>query len=527
VAIYADLARAGALERGSHLNYGWDLAKAIGEVLGRGGEEDLLPSAVTAARQYLFAYLNLAVERPSLLHSRILQPALRLSSANHLKVVPFLRLWGLENFRREDFDRYVPEPGKSFPALAEKAAQQAGKEAAAEGRRDDIEFVLPFVEKSIVQYPDNIWLKHHLVKLLRGLGRLEEARSLAIQFVKAKSGEYWAWELLGDLQEEAPLQMACYCKALLCSDDDGFVSNLRLKLARHLVDSGHHPQAKGEVARVLRHKRESGYRISSELSRMEAEEWFSRSASVEPSRDFYTRQSTAAEDILFSDLPWIEGCAGEKFVIEGAEGKRTRRKLYVRDAQHAIEVNVPESRWPLKTARVGAPVRLKAEFDPGVPGKLMLHAAEVRDGRAFDVFVDSIGVVDHVNRDKGVFHCIAGKEAQGTFRLADYASDVALGDSVSLKLAVYYSKQGKGVRIVSAEPASSVAAPSVRRQFSEPVRVSNGMGFTQGGIFVPPDLVAKHGLEESQAVSGLAVLNFNKKRNEWGWKAILVEVGEV
>lgn len=523
VDIYVDLARAGTLDRGSHLSYGWDMAKAMGEMIGRGNEEEILPSVIAVARRYLFAYLNLEIERPSLLHSRMLQLAVRLGGANHLKMVPFLRLWGLENFRPDDFERYEPEAGKSFPALVEKAAQQAGKEAAHEGRLEDIEYILPFLEQASARYSDNVWLKHLRVKSLRGLGRLDDARSLAIEFVKSKTSEYWAWELLGDLQPDAPLRIACYCKALLCSDDDAFVSGLRIKLAQHLVEAGHHAEAKGEISRVLRHKREAGHRVSSELSAMEASDWFSQTTLIDPNRELYTRHAASAEDILFSNLPWTEACVGEKFVIEREEGKKVRRKLFVAGSPFVTEFSVSEARWSLKGMPVGAPVRLKVEFDPVIPGKLMLHAAERRDkGMPFDIFGETIAVVDHVNLAKGVFHWIAGRDVQGTFQLTQYPEPVEIGDRVALKLAAYHSKQGRGFRIVSAVPSDGFPAPGVLKTFKDTVRVSNGMGFTDGGIFIPPDLVAKSEVDDG-VVSGLAILNFNKKRSEWGWKAILVD----
>ena len=58
---------------------------------------------------------------------------------------------------------------------------------------------------------------------------------------------------------------------------------------------------------------------------------------------------------------------------------------------------------------------------------------------------------------------------------------------------------------------------------TEEVSMLNGMGFTESEIFIPTHLVLEHRLKDGQTVSGTAVLNFNKKRGNWGWKALSIE----
>lgn len=48
------------------------------------------------------------------------------------------------------------------------------------------------------------------------------------------------------------------------------------------------------------------------------------------------------------------------------------------------------------------------------------------------------------------------------------------------------------------------------------------MGCTDDSIFIPPELVREHGVENDDLASGLAVINFDKKKRERGWKAILL-----
>ena len=66
-----------------------------------------------------------------------------------------------------------------------------------------------------------------------------------------------------------------------------------------------------------------------------------------------------------------------------------------------------------------------------------------------------------------------------------------------------------------------------KKQFSEAVRLSNGMEFTSSRIFVPPALVITSQIEDGQELSGSAVASYNHKRASWGWKAVSIELAPV
>ena len=53
--------------------------------------------------------------------------------------------------------------------------------------------------------------------------------------------------------------------------------------------------------------------------------------------------------------------------------------------------------------------------------------------------------------------------------------------------------------------------------------MSNGLGFTGNDIFIDRPLIEGFGIEDGGSVSGHAVINFNKKRSTWGWKALTIE----
>lgn len=74
-------------------------------------------------RKVLYTYINLENERPSLLHSQFLSFALNYSKYDEsFKLLPFLKLWGPENLRTEDFNDSNVD-GKSIPSLMSRIAR--------------------------------------------------------------------------------------------------------------------------------------------------------------------------------------------------------------------------------------------------------------------------------------------------------------------------------------------------------------------------------------------------------------------
>jgi hypothetical protein len=78
-------------------------------------------------------------------------------------------------------------------------------------------------------------------------------------------------------------------------------------------------------------------------------------------------------------------------------------------------------------------------------------------------------------------------------------------------------------RVLYAEASDEKPSTQTRKDFDEAVRLSNGMGFTDSDIFIPPPLVVECQLLDGQKVAGTAILNFNKKHGSWGWKAIAID----
>ncbi len=498
------------------IGLGWELYKHSKELMAAENVN------LRDVKRNLNDYLKLGVEKPSRLHSCVLQLATKLAGQDKLSMLVFSRLWNLDNLRPEDFERFRAEDGKEYPSLAEKAIQQAGKEAAASDNTQEQEHVLPSLDAAIERFPDNVWLKLDKAKVLLSLGMHDEALAFGLAVAKAKPSDYWAWGLLGDIisRTDREAALGCYCQALSCPAEDKFTGKIRLKVARYMQESNNFAAAKLEVETVVHSKASEGHRIPEEAAEIASQPWFAETEAASSNRDFYKSKVPAAEALLFGSLPWIDACVGEKYAAPGKENK-SKRTIFLKTASLPTETSIPESKLGHRKLSPGDAIRVKGEFDDNQRFKVFVLEDRVAES-GWDVFPELVGVVDHVNREKGVLHFIVDREIDGVAPLSELGDSFSEGDSIALRLSRYTSKHGPACRFHHAKVSDKQPSERVKKRFCEKVRVSNGMGFTESEIYVPPPLVSRHRLNDGHTVSGTAVLSFNKKRSNWGWRAISI-----
>ncbi len=114
--ILRQLAIDGHLPEEAHESYGWTIYRYL--------RDHISSLNSVEVRTQLRDYINLKNERPSNLHSQILNFALNYSKQDdNFKLVSFLRLWGPDNLRDSDFDDSRGGDGKPIPSLMSRIAR--------------------------------------------------------------------------------------------------------------------------------------------------------------------------------------------------------------------------------------------------------------------------------------------------------------------------------------------------------------------------------------------------------------------
>ena len=500
-----------------HTNFGWELYKLSMQLI---AVENFNLAAV---KRNMNDYLKLQIEKPSLLHSCFLQLAAKLAGQDKFNMLLYSRLWNLDYLRPDDFVRFHSDDGKEFPSLAEKVIQQASKEAAASDNAQDLNYILPYLDKGIELFPDNIWLKLDKAKVLLSLGRNDDALAFGLDVTKSKVNDYWAWGLLGDILIRANTKAAlsCYCKALLCPADDKYTGKVRLKLAQCMAENNEFSAAKHEVETVINYREKEGQKIPEIATKLALQPWFAKTQSSKSNINYYKTHASAAEILLFSKMPWIAANVGDKFTVPGKENK-PKRKIFVKTPSLPLEVSISESKFSYSKLSLGDALRIKGEFNNN--NRFQVYMVEARNSDTlWDVFPEMIGVVDHINNTKNVLHLIIDRDIDCIIPFTELKDTFKEGDAIAVRMAQHSSKNGQVHRALQAAATNKTPSTQVKKTFREAIEISNGMGFTKSDIFIPPPLVTAHQLEDGQEVSGTAILSFNKKRANWGWKANFID----
>lgn len=487
------------------------------------GMTEQTPVNFNGAKRFINDYLKLNTEKPSLLHTCILQLADKIAKEGKLNMGAFTRIWGLENLRPEDYDPYISDDGNSYPSLAERVIQHASKDSFTNDAYDELIYLLPYINDCINRYPDNIWLKLSKARALMATNQSEEAFSYALEVVKNKVNDYWAWELLGDIHQSNSLNLAisCYCKALLCSKDINFVGKVKIKLADLLSKKGLNSEAKLEVDQLFNFRSENNQKVPESAEILMRSSWYQGAISCKSNHQLYLDKAPYAEELIYRDLPWMNAVLGDTYFIDEKK-ERAKRKLYVQSSSLPMEVTIPESKLNIDARKLGAALKVKGELDR--ENRFQVYAVEHRSSNEdWDIFEQQIGIVDHVNISKKLIHFLISRTIDGVIHFSDLSERFKEGDAISLRLAKYPSRQGPRYRVLSSSRTTKPIPSSILKSFSDDIREDNGMGFTDGGIFIPPPLIRENGISDGDFVSGNAVLNYNKKRSEWGWKAISIK----
>lgn len=136
---------------------------------------------------------------------------------------------------------------------------------------------------------------------------------------------------------------------------------------------------------------------------------------------------------------------------------------------------------------------------------------------------EEIIAVGFVNGNKNMLNFVKDKYKYGFFNYRGRLDTPQVGDILQVR----FDGKGKNgfFKIVTAKKAETYLTSEAIKDFEGTLNLNASLnfGFVEG-IFVETKLIQSHNLTNGQDVKGKAILSFNKKKKEWGWKAIIVEM---
>lgn len=195
--------------------------------------------------------------------------------------VGLMNWWGWENFREEDFLPVTREQ-KQYPSLVEKLIGRYTKTLLRKAAHDELpETVIALLGRTLLQFMDlhqekckpYTFFPYYRAKVLFLLGEPEKAKASFLPFAKKRTGDFWVWELLAQLEKDSDMALAFQVRALNIKTKPEFLVKVREELVGKLmgIDTN---WAKTELDRIVTLREKKGWALSARIREMMSEKWF-------------------------------------------------------------------------------------------------------------------------------------------------------------------------------------------------------------------------------------------------------------
>lgn len=497
----------------------WEIVRTLKDIV---TQKDMDNQAIRSLlREYGRLY---HIEKPSPLHSLVLLRATQ-AGEHFRQFISFMRWWDPANLRAEDYQRFRPAGAKhSYDCLVERVIKALHKSAKTEQDSDNIRWAAEFVGEQYSKFPEQDWFEYYYGKLLVKTGELERARKLIVPIVRRKLGEFWAWDNLASTYKvhDDENQLACLCRALMCqTKDESYLVNVHVKLGGLLVQLQMFAEAKFEIEKSASIREANGWKQSQAIHEWQGASWYQTAATLQSNESLYVKYVPIAEALLNEGLPVVPGV-----VVQHLPARDDKAALvfvgYVKNSE-LVEIGVKTDQFvELKGASQGQPLSLQIA-ETGT--HQVIVSVQKRTGEPWDIVPVRIGVVRHVNPEKGVSAVAVGRSEFCLFhhdRFPEMA-EINLGKTVAVK--VRRDKKRNILRPLAWELTDRTPCTSFCKRFEGSIELngSGRFGFVDHEIYVPFELIDQCGLENYDFVRGLAISELNKKKNEYGWRALTLD----
>jgi len=132
---------------------------------------------------------------------------------------------------------------------------------------------------------------------------------------------------------------------------------------------------------------------------------------------------------------------------------------------------------------------------------------------------EETAVVEFVNENKRILNFVINKMRYGFFNYDGLIENPQIGDII--KIRIKGEQPGEYFKVYTVRKVENEENLPALNKFHGIINIieKSNIGFV-GEVFFDSNFISKNNIKQSQIVKGLAVLSFNKKKNEWGWKAV-------
>jgi hypothetical protein len=140
----------------------------------------------------------------------------------------------------------------------------------------------------------------------------------------------------------------------------------------------------------------------------------------------------------------------------------------------------------------------------------------------FQDILEEVVVVEFVNENKNIINFVKDKNKFGFFNYSSQISKPQIGDILNVR----FNGEGQNdfFKILSVKKVESDIETDALRDFNGVLKLitPHMFGFADN-VFIDPKTIEHNNLKDNDPLMGKAILSYNKKKNEWGWKAVKIK----
>ncbi len=221
----------------------------------------------------------------------------------------FMSWWGWHHFTGTDiFPERGDEPNPPM-ALAEqvfihcaKEVMQRVLEPPGPGVEEEINGLVTAGRSLLDKNTQLNFVRYHLSFLLNALNKKGEALEAFLPFAQKKPDEFWIWNQLSNLLDDADSQLLCLVKAVSCKAPAEFKVKVRERLAMHLLKHEYYIQAKQEVDEIIKQRELNGWRLTTSVVTWQHSQWYKHSKTSGGKMLDFKVAAQEAQALLFGEV---------------------------------------------------------------------------------------------------------------------------------------------------------------------------------------------------------------------------------
>ncbi len=140
----------------------------------------------------------------------------------------------------------------------------------------------------------------------------------------------------------------------------------------------------------------------------------------------------------------------------------------------------------------------------------------------FQDIPEEVIAVEFVNENRRILNFVKDKQKHGFFNYSGILTKPRVGDL--LKVRFNGDGQDGFYKILTAKKIDLNTRSGAIKNFEGTLKVisQQNFGFVED-VYIDPKRIEEKRLSDGETLRGKAILSFNKKKNEWGWKAIEIK----